>query len=202
MHRISLVDAAHNLIREVLQPGDIAIDATVGNGHDTLFLLEQAGLNGRVYGFDIQLAAIESSRAKVDAYRTGERACKNAHLASGNLILIQANHADMADKIPAHYHGNISTIMFNLGYLPGGDKRIITRTDTTVMALNSASRLLSNKGIITVMAYPGHPGGDLETGQVKKWCEQLNDDQFKINIIYSSENKESAPRLFVIRKIN
>jgi len=191
MQRISLVNAAHNLIRDVLHPGDIAVDATVGNGHDTLFLVEQVSPSGRVFGFDIQQTAIDSTREKFQQTHSPE--C---------LTLIHASHADMSDKIPAHYHGNIKAIMFNLGYLPGGDKSIITRTDSTVMALNSAIRILSSNGIITVMAYPGHPGGDLETEQVKNWCEQLDDNQFKISIIYSSENKESAPRLFVIQEMH
>jgi hypothetical protein len=193
MQRISLVNAAHNLIRDVLHTGDIAVDATVGNGHDTLFLVEQVSPSGRVFGFDIQLAAIESTRAKVGSH------CNVSQLQK-SLTLIQASHADMSDKIPVHYHGNISAIMFNLGYLPGGDKSIITRTDSTVTALNSASRILSSNGIITVLTYPGHQGGDQETDQVKNWCEQLDEDQFKISIIYSSENKESAPKLFAILK--
>lgn len=193
MQRISLVNIAHNLIKEVLHTGDIAIDATIGNGHDTLFLVEQVSPSGRVFGFDIQKAAIDSTRVKVAS-------CGNVSLLPESLTLIQASHADMDQHIPAQYHGNISAIMFNLGYLPGGDKSIITHTDSTVTALNSASRLLSNNGIITVMAYPGHQGGGLETDQVKSWCNQLVGDQYKISIVYSSENKESAPRLFVIRK--
>jgi hypothetical protein len=194
MQRISLVNIAHNLISEVLRPGDSAIDATVGNGHDTLFLVEQVSPFGKVFGFDIQLAAIESTRAKIDSH------CDES-LKQESLILIQASHADMAELIPGHYHGNINAIIFNLGYLPGGDKRIITCKDSTITALNNASRILSSKGIITVMAYPGHPGGDLETDQVKNWCEQLNEDQFKVRIIHSSENKESAPKLFVVYKM-
>ena len=195
MQRISLVNVAHNLIRDVLHPGDIAIDATVGNGHDTLFLVEQVSPSGRVYGFDIQQAAIDSTRVKV------ESCCKLASTSLPEcLTLIHASHADMAEKIPAQYHGKISAIMFNLGYLPGGDKSIITQTDSTLTALNIASRMLSSNGIITILAYPGHHGGDMETDQVKNWCEQLDEDQFKISIIYSTENKESAPRLFVIRK--
>jgi len=193
MQRISLVNVAHNLIRDVLHPGDIAVDATVGNGHDTLFLVEQVSPSGRVFGFDIQQTAIEATRAKVESH------CK-ASFRPECLTLIQASHADMSDKIPAHYHGNISAIMFNLGYLPGGDKSIITLTDSTLTALNSACRILSGNGIITILAYPGHQGGDLETDRVKNWCEQLDKDQFEISIIYSSENKKSAPRLFVIRK--
>jgi predicted methyltransferase len=189
MQRISLVNVAHNLIRDVLHPGDIAVDATVGNGYDTLFLVEQVSPSGRVFGFDIQQTAIESTKEKFQQTHSPE--C---------LTLIHASHADMSDKIPAHYHGNIKAIMFNLGYLPGGDKSVITQTDSTVTALTIASRILSPSGIITVMAYPGHPGGDMETDQVKNWCEQLDNNQFRISIIYSSENKESAPRLFVILK--
>ncbi len=200
MHRISLVNHAHNLIRKVLRPGDTAVDATVGNGHDTLFLAGQVGPSGKVFGFDIQLAAIDSTRAKVDSCRTSENALGNAPAQAINLTLIHASHADMCGKIPAHYHGSIGAIMFNLGYLPGGDKRIITRTDSTLSALNSASRLVSSNGIITVLAYPGHQGGDLETEEVKNWCGQLDKDQFKTRIIYSSENKGSAPRLFVVYK--
>jgi hypothetical protein len=193
MPRISLVNIAHNLVRDVLFPGDFAIDATVGNGHDTSFLVEQVSPTGGVFGFDIQQAAIDSTWLKMES-------CCNLSALTERLTLVQTSHADMAEIIPAKYHGNIKACMFNLGYLPGGDKGIITQTDSTITALNIVSRMLSSNGIITVMAYPGHKGGDLETDQVKTWCEQLDEDQFKISIIYSSKNKESAPRLFVIRK--
>ena len=201
MQRISLVNIAHDLIKDVLYPGDIAIDATVGNGHDTVFLAEQVGPAGKVFGFDSQQAAIDSTWIKVESCCTaGERARSNAPLRPEYLTLIQTSHADMGANIPLQYHGKISAIMFNLGYLPGGDKSIITYTDSTLAALNIASQLLSSNGIITVMAYPGHQGGDLETEHVKNWCEQLNKDQFKTSIVYSAANKETAPRLFAIRK--
>jgi hypothetical protein len=194
MQRISLVNIAHDLIREVLRPGDIAIDATIGNGHDTVFLVEQVGSSGRVFGFDIQQSAIDSTRAKVES-------CCNMPLLTKRLALIHASHANMGEKIPAKFHGNISAIMFNLGYRPGGDKSIITQTDSTLQALNSASQLLATKGLITILAYPGHAGGDKETPRVKSWCEQLNPNQFNVNTIYSIEDKESAPRLFVVSKM-
>jgi hypothetical protein len=201
MQRISLVNVAHNLIREVLRPGDIAIDATVGNGHDTVFLVKQVSPSGKVFGFDSQQAALDSTWLNVEScFRAAEKACSHAPLRPECLSLIHASHADMAEKIPVQYHGNISAIMFNLGYLPGGDKSIITQTDSTVTALNIAVRLLSSNGIITILAYPGHQGGDLETDRVNNWCKLLDEDQFKTSLVYSSVNKESAPRLFVIRK--
>ena len=190
MKRISLVNTAHDLIRTILQPGDIAIDATVGNGHDTVFLAEQIHPSGWVYGFDIQQAAIDSTREKF-----------RQTLMSECLILNHASHSDMDVKIPVHLHGKISAIMFNLGYLPGGDKSVITLTDSTLSALTIASRILADNGIITLLAYPGHQGGDQETDQVKKWCERLDTRQFKVSTVYSAERKDTAPRLFVIRKL-
>jgi tRNA1(Val) A37 N6-methylase TrmN6 len=190
MKRISLVEAAHNLLKVLLQPGDIAIDATVGNGHDTVFLAEQVGPSGQVYGFDIQLPAIESTQEKF----------RQAPL-SDCLTLFHTSHADMADKIPAHLHGKVNAIMFNLGYLPGGDKNVITLTESTLIALTIASRLLAENGIITLLAYPGHQGGDVETDQVQNWCEQLDTEQFEVSKFYGTEHKDSAPRLFVIRKL-
>ena len=190
MKRISLLNTAHDLIRDIVRPGDIAIDATIGNGHDTLFLAEQVGPSGHIYGFDIQQAAIDSTRDKFRLTLLPE--C---------LTLIHASHAEMGDKIPAHHHGKISAIMFNLGYLPGGDKRIITQTDSTLTALTIASRILAVNGIITLLAYPGHPGGEMETDQVKNGCEQLDTRQFAVSTLYSAEHKESAPRLFVVRKV-
>jgi len=190
MKRISLVNAAHDLIRDILHPGDIAIDATVGNGHDTVFLAEQVGPSGHVYGFDIQQAAIDSTLEKFRQARSPE--C---------LTLIHASHADMDERIPTYHHGKVRAIMFNLGYLPGGDKSVITLTDSTLAALTDASRILAVEGIVTLLAYPGHQGGDLETGQVKNWCEQQDTRQFEVSTIYSTEHKDTAPRLFVIRKL-
>jgi tRNA G10 N-methylase Trm11 len=198
MQRISLVNEAHNLIRDKLHSGDIAIDATVGNGHDTVFLVEQVSPSGKVYGFDIQQAAIDSTRAKVESYcRAGE----GTYSRSALLTLIHASHAKMAEKVSLQDHGKITAIMFNLGYLPGSDKSIITQTESTLAALASASRLLSGNGILTVLAYPGHHGGDHESIEVKNWCEQLDKEQFRVRVFYNKENKVSAPRLYVVDKL-
>lgn len=189
--RITLVNVAHELLAERLKPDDIAIDATVGNGYDTLFLAEQVGETGKVFGFDIQHAALQAAQEK----------CQQANR-QDRVSLIQASHADMAKHIPEAQHGNISAIMFNLGYLPGGDKTVITQTDSTLSALAAAIRLLSPHGLITLLAYPGHQGGDQETEQVNRWCEQLDNRQFNFDTHYSNTDSISAPRLFVISKLN
>jgi predicted methyltransferase len=189
MRRISLVNTAHDLIRPRLRPGDTAVDATVGNGFDTLFLLRQIQPSGRVYGFDVQQAALDSTADK--AGKAGLIDC---------LSLMHESHAKMEEKIPAEFHGKINTCVFNLGYLPGSDKSVITQTDTTLSALNAAVRILSPSGILTVLAYPGHPGGAEETRQVELWCERLDAARFAVDTVFSAEHKATAPRLFVVIK--
>ncbi len=187
---MSLLKLAHQHIQNVLKVGDTVIDATVGNGHDTLFLAEQVGLTGRVYGFDIQTTALNTTRAKLQHSQLVD--C---------VTLIQGSHADMAVHIPASEHGKIRACMFNLGYLPKGDKSIITQTGSTLSALTIASNLLVSQGIITILAYPGHTGGDEETANVQTWLVQLSDQQFAIEIIFSAIPSPSAPRLFVVKKL-
>ncbi len=122
MQRISLVNVAHNLIKDVLYPGDIAIDATVGNGHDTLFLVDQVSPSGKVFGFDIQQAAIDSTWAKVDSCcRAAENTFGNARLQPECLTLIQASHADMAEKIPMHIMATSVQACLIWAYLPGSE---------------------------------------------------------------------------------
>lgn len=187
---MSLLKLAHQYIENQLRSGDTAIDATVGNGHDTLFLAKQVGAKGRVYGFDIQQAAIVATTEKLQ---------HNQLL--NPVTLIQASHAEMATHIPVSQQGKITACMFNLGYLPKGDKRIITQTSSTLLALTAACQLLATQGIITILAYPGHVGGDDETACVSQWSEQLASKQFAVSTLFSTIPSPSAPRLLVVRKL-
>ncbi|MDD2761885.1 MAG: class I SAM-dependent methyltransferase [Methylomonas sp.] len=188
--RFSLSNAAHDIIREYLREGMAAIDATLGNGHDTAFLAQCVGLSGHVYGFDIQAQAVQATQARLQ--RQG---------LEGQTRLFQASHAEMPDLIPQVQHGRIQAVMFNLGYLPGGDKAVITRSESTLRALNAACGLLAVHGVMTVMAYPGHAGGDDETDAVERWAQVLDSAQFQHRIILSQHHRTGAPRLFVIRKL-
>jgi predicted methyltransferase len=187
MPRIFLPKLAHELASTYLQAGDIAIDATVGNGHDTAFLLAKVGKKGHVYGFDIQATAIVATR----------RQCADAD----NLTLITDSHAKLADYIPTGQVGKIKACLFNLGYLPGGDKRIITRSESTLQALDAACEVLMASGVLTVLAYPGHPDGDQETTQVAAWCAQLPPKQFACRVFDSDADNPKAPRLWLVDKI-
>jgi len=185
MPRISLVDAAQHLIKPKLRPGGFAIDATVGNGHDTAFLLNQVQPDGHVYGFDIQAQALANTREKL-----GGHPC---------LTLLPHSHAGMDKHVPPFLHGRICAIMFNLGYLPGSDKMTITRPSSTLPALNASLRLLKNGGIITVIAYPGHCGGAEEAAFVADWQQSL-DTSFKTHKLTSKPNNSNAPILYSIEK--
>jgi predicted methyltransferase len=187
--RISLVDKAHDLVGARLHPGAAAIDATVGNGYDTLFLLQKVAPKGRVYGFDIQQSALESAQDRIT--NPILRDC---------LTLFHRSHAEMDEMLPQARHGLVSAVMFNLGYLPGGDKSVITRSESTLAALSAASRLLSPKGIITIVAYPGHAGGAQECEQVRQWCAQLDSGRFEFELIAAKPGDQSAPRLFAVNR--
>lgn len=187
--RTSLTQQAHNIIEQSLAEGDTAIDATVGNGYDTLFLAKRVGSAGLVFGFDVQQQAIESTLSRLE---------------SGNISaiikLFPVSHCQMDTYVPNQYQSQINVIMFNLGYLPGSDKSVITQADSSLIALNKSIVLLSSGGIISILSYPGHVGGDTESMLITKWCKQLNPEQFSTQIIYSSA-KETAPRLLIINKL-
>lgn len=188
--RHQLVKTAHHYLAKHIKPGAMVIDATVGNGHDTLFLLEQVGSSGQVFGFDIQAQAILATQTR----------CRLAGLPLGGLVLHQVSHAFMRQNIPSVCHGAINAICFNLGYLPGGDKQIITKTQTTLIALEQACQLLASGGLLSILAYPGHAGGDEETAQVEHWCKALPVHAFKVQRFYSDMANTASPQLFLLVK--
>ncbi len=188
MKKTRLVDLAQQSIAEITQSGDIAIDATVGNGHDTAFLARQVGINGTVYGFDIQRDAIQNTRSLLGEANLLDR-----------VLLHPISHEFLSDYIPAEHQTKIRAIMFNLGYLPGGDKSLITRVDSTLLALTSAVRLIGMGGRISIVAYPGHPGGTEETEAIKNYTISLP-APFNTTIHSPKNPKKMVPVLFVIEK--
>ena len=139
-------DLAHLLIRQHLQPGDRAVDATLGNGHDAIFLTRLVGTHGRVLAFDPQPAAHEAAR----------REFARQGVDAGPVTFLCCGHEEMSAQVGP---GPVAAVMFNLGYLPGGDRHFTTQTATTLTALEAAITLLESGGMLTVIAYPGHPGG-------------------------------------------
>ena len=164
---------AKDEVAGVLELGDVCVDATLGNGYDALFLAELVGEEGKVYGFDVQGEAIESSRVRLENAGVVER-----------VVFHHRSHAEMGEVI----EGEIKVVMFNLGYLPGGDHGVITRVDSTLAALAAGLALLEKEGLLSVVCYPGHAGGEVEAEKVVEWAERL-DDGFRVDF-YGHEKKD------------
>lgn len=186
---MSLTKIAHDKLKPCLYSGAIVIDATAGNGYDSLFLAEHVYPDGKVFAFDIQAIACAATQQKLQVSPWND--C---------LYLQQASHADLLTLIPAEYHGKITACMFNLGFLPGSDKTVITKTVSTLAALDAASQLLTVSGVISIMVYPGHTGGDLEAVAVESWCHSLDTRFFTVQHYVSPVATASAPGLLLIRK--
>ncbi|MGM0601718.1 MAG: tRNA (mnm(5)s(2)U34)-methyltransferase [Bacillota bacterium] len=172
------VEFSHFLLNKYVKPGDITADATAGNGYDTLYLAELVKENGRVYSFDIQDKAVENTLKLL-----------KDHSLSNRVEVFNDSHENIDDYLNDQ---NISAVIFNLGYLPGGDKNIITRADSTITAVKKSMNFLKNGGIIIIVAYSGHSGGKKETAAVEKFMKNL--DHKKYNTIkYSYLNQPGAP---------
>ncbi len=179
---------AQKFAKRCLTAGSIAIDATCGNGFDTLFLAEQVGITGVVYGIDIQERAIETVRMKLE---------KAGSLSQCRLVVGSHSHLNLIVD-PAHA-GDVSAIMFNLGYLPYGDKTIVTMPETTVYGLEQAFELVRQGGLISVLAYPGHAGGLEEANCVAGWMERRRQG-LRIEKFQDPDNANS-PVLWLLTKV-
>ncbi len=182
--RPSLTTLAHALIAEVIAPGDTVLDGTMGNGHDTAFLVNRVRPGGTVWALDIQAEALAATRRRLD----------DIHDCRVELRLM--GH----EEFPALDTGPLRAAMFNLGYLPGADHGRTTRPATTCAALDAVRARLVPGGRCTVMAYTGHPGGAEETQQVAAWCQTLPSGEWRWRLANPPGTPETAPRLFVISR--
>ena len=178
-----LTDLAHESVERVLRRGETAVDATMGNGHDTAFLAKTVGSNGTVIAFDLQSPAIAAT-----AHRLSQ-------LELQNVRLVQRCHSKLAEEVPAELHGRLGAVMFNLGYLPTGDKSLVTQTSTTLQAIQTSLSLLREGGMLTVIAYRAHPGGMHETDAV---AESLASLPSTFQVTCESPKRPGAPRLFIV----
>lgn len=186
----SAVRWSHLLIGDRLRAGDVAVDATAGNGHDTLFLAEQVLPGGRVFAFDVQREALAATRGRLLA----------AGIPTESFTLIPAGHEHLAEELPAGVKGRVQAVMFNLGYLPGSDKSVITEVSKTTRAIVAAIEWLAPGGIMTVVVYPGHAGGAEEAREVERLAGQLPPRAIEIQHIGAVNQSASPPECWVFWK--
>jgi SAM-dependent methyltransferase len=183
------IELAHQLLRNIVKPSDCVVDATLGNGHDALFLAQLVGEAGLVIGFDVQQEAIESSTQRM--IENGMRNYK-FHL---------TGHENMHEVI-ALENLPLAAVMFNLGYLPNADKSIMTNEHTSLLALEIALDIVKVGGMISIMCYPGHEGGDIESLAVSEWAENLLRENYKV-AKYALHNAPNIPPfLLLIQKLS
>ncbi|WP_068776214.1 class I SAM-dependent methyltransferase [Paenibacillus sp. FJAT-26967] len=187
---LSILSCAHKWVEERVRPGDTVIDATVGNGVDTLFLARLVGPRGTVYGFDIQPQALEAAQRRLRRDLPQPEAVK---------LLLQS-HAGMASAVPDSCRGYTAAVMFNLGYLPGADPKVITVPESTLPALEAALQLLRENGIVTIALYPGHEGGSTEASAVEAWAASLPQERYRVLSYRFLNHAAHSPFLLGIEK--
>jgi len=183
--RCSAVALSHFFLRQRVRPGDQVADATCGNGHDTLLLAQLVGPAGMVWGFDIQARALDATR----------------ELLAGNgcldqVELLEAGHERIGEVVPEP----LAAVIFNLGYLPGGDRSIVTRPDSTRMAMTRAAELLLPGGLLLVVVYTGHAGGAEEGDTVAEWAATLPTETFCVWGCRQPNRHATSPWILMVEK--
>jgi Predicted S-adenosylmethionine-dependent methyltransferase involved in cell envelope biogenesis len=175
------LEMAHVWLDEVLDADSLAIDATMGNGHDTKFLAQRAK---KVYAFDVQEQALENTEQLLSASNL-----------SAELIL------DGHENVDKYVDNCVKVAIFNLGYLPSSDKTIITKSNTTLAALAKILALLEKNGRVALMVYYGHEGGLVEKDAVENFVNKLDQREYQVMQYNAMNQKNTPPFLIMIEKL-
>ena len=181
---LDLLDLHKNFILKHLGEGDTAVDFTMGNGHDTEFLSKTVGESGHVFAFDVQEQALASTSENLQ-----KAGCPD------NYTLILDSHHNVKKYVDVP----IKAGMFNLGYLPGGDKSITTLHETSLAAISAAIDILDDDGGLLIAVYPGHEEGSVEGRLITEMLSKLDRKKIcvsKLEII----NSPTSPFFFLVEK--
>ncbi|WP_010647239.1 tRNA (mnm(5)s(2)U34)-methyltransferase [Oceanobacillus massiliensis] len=180
-----ILNYAHYLLEGSVENGEKVVDATCGNGNDTLFLSRVVGENGHVYAFDIQEQAIANTRKKLISNE------------KTNVSLIHDSHENISDYIK---NQEIGGAIFNLGYLPNSDKTVITKGGSTVTAVDKILSLLKKDGLIVLVVYHGHAGGKDEKESLLRYLLQLDQKKYTVLRYGFINQKNDPPFILAIQK--
>lgn len=178
----STTQTALLFISQYLHTGDTVVDATCGNGHDTLAMAKMGA--GKIYAFDVQETAISNTGSLL----------KKENIPLGNVHLILDSHANMCN----HIKEKVQVIVFNLGYLPAADKSITTNAGSTITAVSEAMKLLKKDGLICISMYSGHPGGQEEKQALLDFAESLDDRTWHVAYINMKNQRKNPPEILLI----
>ncbi|WP_102345223.1 class I SAM-dependent methyltransferase [Bacillus sp. Marseille-P3661] len=180
---------AHSLLANAVHDGDIAIDATIGNGNDTALLAELVGEQGKVYGFDIQEKALENTYTLLKEKQLDNRA-----------TLFHESHDQIEILIPKDETKKVKAAIFNLGYLPGGDKNIVTTPSRTINAIRQLLSIMPYGGIIILVVYHGHPEGMYERDALLEFVATIEQKQANVLKYEFLNQKNHPPFIIAIEK--
>lgn len=186
MENIQVTEWCAHFISLQVQPGDLCIDATMGNGNDTLLLSRLCGPSGRVLAFDIQPQALENTKERL----------QKADIPLNHSLILDS-HVNM-DKYAQP--GSVSCIVFNFGYLPGGDHQKATRKESSIPALAVSLGLLKKGGLLSLCIYSGGDSGFEERDAILSWLEALPPREYLvIKSDYLNRPKHPPIPVLVIR---
>lgn len=178
------VNISKEVCKNKLEKGDTAVDATMGNGNDTLFLCDLVGERGKVYSFDIQNEAIDNTKEKM----------RKNNVDWAELIL--DGHENMDEYIKEEP----KIILFNLGYLPGKSKDITTKRQTTLKAVEKSLNIVKKGGVIILVIYPGHEEGMLEKEVLIGFCKEICQKDFNVAKLEFINQINNPPMMICIEK--
>ena len=173
----------HKFMEEQVQVGDLCIDATMGNGNDTAFLSALVGNDGRVLAFDIQEEALVHTKNKLR-----EKGCPD------NVQLLLESHERMGNYAEAE---SVSCIVFNFGYLPGGDHSICTKPDSSIRAVSVGLERLMPGGVMCLCIYSGGDTGYEEKEALLTYLKALDQSQYLV-IVSEYYNRKNDPPIPVL----
>ena len=179
--RYSVSEIVHEAIKPHVTEGGLCIDATAGNGNDTLYLAKLVGVEGQVIAFDIQEDAVANTEKRLQEQDMSERA-----------KVVLDSHVNMASYAKEN---TVDCIVFNLGYLPGGDHKMAKQANSSIEAMNVALKLLKKKGLLSVTIYSGGDSGFEEKDAVLSWLRQLDQRKYLVLVTeyYNRQNNPPIP---------
>ncbi|KAI8105870.1 hypothetical protein M9434_000449 [Picochlorum sp. BPE23] len=188
MKNSRLTHLAHQIWPISVRKGDVVCDATCGNGYDSVYLAKLVGPDGHLVAIDIQKEAVRATQDNIEAQVPEHERPKVTYVVGSHENLIE------------HVGSNVAKLVcFNLGYLPGGDKSIVTQVDSTLAAIEASLEALVFGGIVSILCYIGHPGGMAEYEAVQEYVSQLS-PKYWVSSEFTLLNSPTAPIMIMIWK--
>ena len=190
-----------DILSHYVREGDAVIDATMGNGHDTVALARLVGAEGRVFAFDVQEQALANTEALLRRIDEQEESAGGGKLRRRVQLILDSNvnlrrYVEQSADEPRA----VAAALFNLGYLPGGDKSITTTGEETLHAASEALETVKPDGLVAMVLYSGHEQGAKEKELLLQWAERLPAKEYHVAYVSMWNQKKHPPELLLVTK--